>query len=684
MPLRTPDGFVLGTLCAIDRQPRKPTNEQLEMLRHLADLTVELLEERRLRRAHAHAEARANVSEARLRAVFGAMVEGVIVQNDRGEIVESNLAAQQILRDGADEVAEPASLDAWWRSLRADDHAVAGDQHPSILALDEQRAVRGVVMAIGEGAHQRWIEINAQPLLASDDTREAVATFVDVTDKRRQQLELANEHAFLAALLDNLGSTSVAVFADGGTVLRTFGPLAREPLGAGTKLADLLPAHARAALQSALTKHPAPASQSFAYEQGQRRFELRLLRASAAMPDHLALFLDITEREAMRERMENHQRLVTAGTLAAGMGHEINNPLQCIAASVDFAAAELREIIGPARPARVVELFRALSDARHGCERIRELIHGLRAFAGDGSSCTPTDVHGAVRLALRLSQFEIRHRATVRLELDPVAPVVATESRLSQILVSLVTNAAQAFEHADPERNTITVRTRQQGALVILEVEDNGPGIPEDVLGRIFDPFFTTKPTGQGTGLGLAISMSAAMEMGASLSHSCGTTGRGAKFRLEVGVAADAPLALTPAVAARGTQPRGRIAIVDDEITLVRAVARVLASEHDVVEFCDSREALSAIVDRDEPFDVIFCDLMMPYVTGAELYREVAATAPDRAERFVFMTGGANQPELADFLASVANERLLKPFEIQNIRGIARRFTASNRSTRPD
>ncbi len=386
---------------------------------------------------------------------------------------------------------------------------------------------------------------------------------------------------------------------------------------------------------------------------------------------------DITEREHLREHLVRQERLATIGTLAAGVGHEINNPLTFIASNVEHAIEAIEALGGSSPSAQLLEIGAVLQEVRDGAERIRKIVRGLRAFAREDAAATPTDVASAIHVSVNMASHELRPRASLELALAPVPKVLADEAQLAQVFVNLLVNAAQAFPRDDPEKNKVIVTTSTRGGDVVVEVTDNGPGVPTRILSRIFDPFFTTKAPGQGTGLGLSISQSVIASLGGQIS--CESTPRGATFRVVLPAAAADPGG-PPHLSARSPSasagPRGRVMVIDDEPAIARILERLLGSEHDVVCFVDAREARAALAEDSASFSVVFCDLTMPHVSGMTLHRETRELHPLLAARFVFMTGGAMTPEAQEFLTLVENERIEKPFTSQNVRAIARRFAA--------
>jgi two-component system cell cycle sensor histidine kinase/response regulator CckA len=226
------------------------------------------------------------------------------------------------------------------------------------------------------------------------------------------------------------------------------------------------------------------------------------------------------------------------------------------------------------------------------------------------------------------------------------------------------------------------VSLRAEGERVIAEVADNGPGIEGPMLSRVFDPFFTTKP-GVGTGLGLPICHSIVKRLGGEI-EVASTKGVGTVFRVSLPVRARfrPQRVLTPPPSAAKTT-RARVLVVDDELPLASMLSRVLSDEHDVFIATSAREALEQLRRRPD-FDVVLCDLLMPAMSGMDLYRELKNQLTGLEERMVFMTGGAFTPRAAEFLASVPNLRLEKPFDLNQVRQLVRKLsqTAGERGER--
>jgi signal transduction histidine kinase len=239
-------------------------------------------------------------------------------------------------------------------------------------------------------------------------------------------------------------------------------------------------------------------------------------------PSSVILMRDVTERREMFARVAAADRMRSVGTLAAGVAHEINNPLAYVTMNLDLLAAEvphLRPVVG--RRFAIGEIEALVRDAQEGAARVSEIVRELLSLSRANDDATgPVDLRAVVDSCLKIAHTEIRHRAIVVTKIDAALPhALANPSRLAQVILNLLVNAAQAIVEGDVAANEIRVRASASadGTQVWLEIEDTGVGMTPSLMERIFDPFFTTKPVGVGTGLGLAISHHIIRAMGGEI-----------------------------------------------------------------------------------------------------------------------------------------------------------------------
>jgi PAS domain S-box-containing protein len=394
------------------------------------------------------------------------------------------------------------------------------------------------------------------------------------------------------------------------------------------------------------------------------------------------VFRDVSEQRRLQQQVALADRLSSLGTLAAGVAHEINNPLTVVFASADYLAEELGRLEtaavkadGGGVLAEHLPALREMRTATHElqtcAQRVRTIVADLRVFSRpQDEPLGELDLHQAIEWALRVVASQIHTRARLVRNFGPVPRVRASEVRLGQVFVNLLLNAAQAIPEGQPDAQQIQVITRTDRAgRAVIQVRDTGCGIPAELLGRVFEPFFTTKAVGKGSGLGLAVCHGIVQSFGGQIAVESGP-GQGSTFSVILPPAEQVPEPRQPPDDQRAHR-RGRLLIIDDEPMLLRAMQRALETEHEVVTSSDPRQAL-ALLHEDQTFDLVLCDLLMPGLTGMDVYEQVLGSAPALARRFLFLTGGAFTPRAADFLRSVPHPRLEKPFRFDELQELVR------------
>jgi nitrogen-specific signal transduction histidine kinase/CheY-like chemotaxis protein len=378
---------------------------------------------------------------------------------------------------------------------------------------------------------------------------------------------------------------------------------------------------------------------------------------------------DLTEQHRMQSRLLVSDRMASVGTLAAGVAHEINNPLAYVKANLDLIAEELRREGEPGDGnARLAQMA---GDARQGVSRVQKIVGDLKRFSrGDEEVRASLDLGRVLGLAVNMTTNEIRHRGRLIENYGVTPPVEGDESRLAQVFINLLVNAAQALPEGNVERNTIeiTTSTDREGRAVVA-IRDSGSGIAPAVLGRIFDPFFTTKPVGAGTGLGLSICHGIVTGLGGDIEVES-ELDRGTTFRVRLPSArrpASTPIPPSRQVTVRTR--RGSILIVDDDPLVGNSLRRVLHQHHEITVVSNGKLAIERI-RSGQHFDLVLCDLMMPEMSGMVLYSELSEIAPKLSEKIIFITGGAFTPEANRFLEEHHTRVIEKPFELNALRTI--------------
>jgi two-component system cell cycle sensor histidine kinase/response regulator CckA len=381
------------------------------------------------------------------------------------------------------------------------------------------------------------------------------------------------------------------------------------------------------------------------------------------------VFRDVTEQKKLQQQAELAGRLATLGTLAAGVGHEVRNPLAVVVANAEFLSEELTQLReGGLTTVEANQLFanmtEALTDLQSAASRMGRIVSDLSAFTRSApQSASSVDVARCIDWAIRTTHQEFRDRAKLTAKLAVVPRVIADETKLGQVFVNLLVNAAHAITPGNYEGNEVRVTSQlDSGGRVVVEVRDTGSGISKADLERVFTPFFTTKPTGLGTGLGLSICQGIVASFGGQIQVES-ELGRGTLVRVFLPVAVEDPIASSVPVKGPVESRRGRILVVDDEEMVRRVMARILR-DHELCCVGSAREALD-LIHQGRSFDLILSDVMMPSMTGVEFFECLLNSNPELARRVVFLSGGAVTSRTEDFLRSIPNPRLDKPFKVR-------------------
>jgi signal transduction histidine kinase/ActR/RegA family two-component response regulator len=375
--------------------------------------------------------------------------------------------------------------------------------------------------------------------------------------------------------------------------------------------------------------------------------------------------------EEAQSRLLQSEKLGAIGQLVAGVAHELNNPLTGV---LGYAQLLMRRSHDP-------ETRRALEKIDAEATRCKKIVQNLLTFARKQKTAKALiDVNQAVERALELRAYQLRlDNIEVITDLAPDLPqTMADFHQLQQAFLNIIVNAHQAMEGGQ-RRGRLILRSRREGERIVVEIEDNGPGIPAGLRERIFDPFFTTKEVGTGTGLGLSICYGIFQEHGGRIGVES-EVGRGTRFILELPIILDGTAAASEdaaAAAAREPEPgpgRGlRILVVDDEPSVVEILYRVLGEEGYQIETAASGSAaLTRIVKQR--FDLIISDIKMPGMHGAELYARVREIDPLLASRMVFITGDLVSAATRHFLERTGNPCIEKPFVLEDVRRCVRDF----------
>ena len=657
-PIRTPDGYVLGTLCVLDYRPRAWSEDEQQVLADLADAaTTEIAQ-----RVHLAEQAR---SEAHYRRLVSTSPYAIYALDAEGRFVEINRAGEAL--------------------LGRESHTVLGSYFGAIIAPADLPAIERVFIDLLTGAadealmemdlirpsgEHRRVSVNATVIREEGRVTGIHGIGRDITD---EQVLLA-EMKLLHLALGNL-SQGVSITDEGGRVVfvnRAF----TEILGiasvadAQAYLDGLVP-DAEGAQQEEIAR----AMQGEGEWSGLvwrprmddgRRVPLDLFVSAVDGAEgggrrYFTIVQDATERLERERHLRRAERLAGLGTLVGGVAHELNNPLTAIKG---FTSLMLMD-------ARTRDDREALEVMKREADRAAQIVANLRRLARDTQEeDTPrarVELNNVIGHILQVRGYSLgTHNIEVRTELDAALPaIMADRGQMEQILLNLVVNAEQALAGRPEPR--ITLRTQHGERGVSVYVVDNGPGIPPEALERIFDPFFTTKAPGEGTGLGLALVHGMVADHGGRV-HVESVPGKGTTFRIDFPAAEVGRPEPAPVREARTETPEAlRVLVVDDEDSIRRTLARYLARRgHRVSVAAEGGEALR-MLESEGGFDVILSDVRMPGLSGDRLHARLRERGDGMDRRLVFMSGDALGDQTANALSTCEVPVILKPFDMGTV-----------------
>ncbi len=407
----------------------------------------------------------------------------------------------------------------------------------------------------------------------------------------------------------------------------------------------------------------------------ERKFSESEVRLLSAMGDQIAIAVAkakmLEEIESAQEKLVQSEKLASLGQLISSIAHEINNPLTPI---IGYSQRLLM------RPGLDDKEKKPLEIINSSGLRVAKIIEKLLSFSRKYRPLrTYEDINAIIEQSLEFREYQLRlENIEVVLDLDRGIPKTMVDSnRIQQVFTNIILNAEQAISAlSDRGRLTVTTRVIKNGVIEIA-FRDDGPGIPQDIVGKIFDPFFTTKEPGKGTGLGLAVAYGIVNEHGGEIrAENRDGEGTGAAIIVELPVISRIT---TPGLRSEkdespsvGKINRKRIIIVEDEELVVDLIKGVLEDENLTMDVaCDGEEALKKILSN--AYDLIICDIKMPKMSGISFYNEVKAANPGLAGKVIFITGDPSS-ETMEFLTNTGNEYITKPFRVELFRSRVHEF----------
>lgn len=429
----------------------------------------------------------------------------------------------------------------------------------------------------------------------------------------------------------------------------------------------------------------------------------------------LVAFVDRVELRArlradgarMQQTFAQAERLTALGTLVAGIGHEINNPVAAMLLSIEAVrryvlpacdgALEIARALRSGAPVprdtleklavleaaqgRGRDVVRIMDDIGAAADSIAAIVRDLRVFARGDEDVLPelVEIEDIVDQALRLVGHELFQHALVERDFAPgLPPLLVPRNRVAQVVVNLLINAAHAIREVERPDHRVRISTRADDEFVALVVSDTGPGIPTESLERIFDPFFTTKRMELGTGLGLAISRATLRELGGDLSVES-VYREGAAFicflpipEPEAVRTAHRPKVVQLRRPASPSTTRHSVLVVDDDERVLRSYMRLLHPLHRLLIAQDSQDAIELLESGSAP-DAVLLELDLPGADGRELLSWLERHKPALHRRALVVTSAASDASFESFLRTYKGPVLHKPVRGDELlAGIAR------------
>ena len=562
-----------------------------------------------------------------------------------------------------------------------------------VLTTGQAAVIDDIVVHRPDG-QRRNLRAFAYPLhnRAGDDLTHVLVAFVDITKEiqakaERQltqaQLRLAVEHAPIVIwATDRDGRVTLSQGAGLASLGVNSGDLVGQNLFELYKDHPAIPASLRRALSG----------ESFWYtvQVGGAVYDTWVtpLTDGGRVTGVVGVSNDVTHLRQLQANIIQNDRVIAMGTLATSVAHEINNPLTYMLGHLDLLSDCLARLgqsthdVAPSaetqQTAVISRMRESLDLVRVGTQRIAGITQELRTFSRPAAQTSRVDVNAAVTSVLKLVGKELESRARVDVSLADTPTARADMAQLVQVMLNLVINAIQALPAGHAETSHIWISTAVQGDRVIIEVADNGPGVPSENRDRVFEPFLTTKGVGEGSGLGLFVCRNIVNAWGGTVSVD-ERPGGGARFRVVLPADAGTPMArIEPEPIREPVQSAGPLLIIDDD----PAVAAVLVKQleragYRVLLETDADRALARLLSGQHAIELVYCDLMMKGTSGMDLAERLAMEAPAMLGRVVFMTGGAFTPRARDFRSAHAGQCVDKPFDI--VAETARRLTSALR-----
>ncbi len=652
-PLITPDGFRIGTLCVIDPEKKTLLPHQILALKSLSKQVINYLE---LKRSNLELSALKNTYDSqnsKFKRVLTNMLEGLIVQASDGSIITHNPAALTILGVSEQQLLSRKVMVPHWQSIREDGIPFPQHEHPAYIALTFKQTVKNVVMGLSDGfSETRWISINSTPV-ETDQGTNAITTFTDITESRK----LEEETQFILNSMQ-VGTWKYDIERDAldwDDINYTLFKADRNNFSGASQAWEsrLHPNSKRKALNEFADALAGKSEFNTTFEiitpDGMQCFlggRGELFRDQSGKPtrmvginwDKTKEHLGALELEQQKKLAQHHTKLASIGELAAGVGHEINNPLAI--------AKGLLESLNKKIPINDPATINTFSKVNNALERIAAIVKGLRTFSRiDDDKVEHFDIIETLEESIalvddiyRIEGISLCNNSCLNTN---TIGINGSRGKLQQTFMNLLSNAKDAVKGSTEK--IISIDTEFHNTKLKIIITDSGCGIPNNIIDHIFDPFFTTKDVNEGTGIGLSLVYNFVKELGGTINVNS-TPRNGTSFAVELPVIAFLKNNhLNEAHYDNAPNIKSSVILADDEEGIRDVLAMIIEEMGiKVTKAANGQQALDLYMSAPEAFDMIISDIQMPEMDGITLVKTIRKNQQLKQPKFIFITGGVN------------------------------------------
>lgn len=531
-PLKAPDGMKIGTVCVIDTKPRELTEGQIESLKMLSEQVTRLLQLRKEVELIKRTQDSLQVKSVAIETIL----EGVVVQDKTGAIINFNPAASSILNLTADQLLSKTSVDPSWKAIKEDGSDFQGQEHPAMVCLRTGTPQKNIVMGVRTSPNEvRWIKINSAPIFQNDASlpNYVVSSFADVTEQIVAKETIEKKRKNLRFILDGVPSMIGLWSAEqvnlnaNNAYLDFFNKSPDQVIGLHMKdlFGEELYQKNLPYIKRVLSGEMVTFERKLSHKDGSEHHVIAKYLPNFEgnkVSSFLAVITDVTELKnleksqlLLKAKVAESAKLAALGEMAAGIAHEINSPLAIIKTKSAMLVRKANENTLD-RDLGVKHLQIIVNTV----DRIAKIIKALRTYSRDAENdqFVKVSINETISETLELCRERFRKSGVeIRLHCEPGLEVNSRPPQISQVLMNLLNNSFDAISAL--QSKWIEIRGFKKDGFVLIQITDSGTGIPAKVAERMMNPFFSTKEVGKGTGLGLSISSGILESHGGSLKY---------------------------------------------------------------------------------------------------------------------------------------------------------------------